>query len=113
DVAEVLHESERVVRFNQPINDWLDRLGEMPLPPYIHTRLDDPERYQTVFSRENGSAAAPTAGLHFTPELLHALRAKGALLAQVTLHIGLGTFQPVKTENVEEHQIHSERAILS
>jgi S-adenosylmethionine:tRNA ribosyltransferase-isomerase len=113
EITEVLHESERVIRFNQPINDWLDRLGEMPLPPYIHTRLDDPERYQTVFSQHKGSAAAPTASLHFTPELLHALRAKGVIFAQVTLHIGLGTFQPVKAEDITKHRIHSEQAILS
>ncbi len=113
EVTEVLHESERVLRFSKPINDWLDQLGEMPLPPYIHTRLDDPERYQTVYSQQQGSAAAPTAGLHFTPDLLHALRSKGVILAQVTLHIGLGTFMPVKEEQIEDHHIHSERAILT
>lgn len=113
DVTEVLHESERIIRFNQPINDWLDQLGEMPLPPYIHTRLEDAERYQTVYSQQRGSAAAPTAGLHFTPELLHALRAKGVIFAQVTLDIGLGTFQPVKADDIREHHIHSERAVLS
>ncbi|MCC6803691.1 MAG: tRNA preQ1(34) S-adenosylmethionine ribosyltransferase-isomerase QueA [Anaerolineae bacterium] len=113
EITDVLHESERIVRFNQPINDWLGRLGEMPLPPYIHTRLEDPERYQTVFGQQEGSAAAPTASLHFTPELLHALRAKGVIFAQVTLHIGLGTFQPVKVENIEQYQIHSEQARLS
>ena len=113
EVVEELHESERVIQFSEPIDEWLDRLGEMPLPPYIHRRLDDPERYQTVYSQEKGSAAAPTAGLHFTPELLLALRAKGVLFAQVTLHIGLGTFQPVKAEDIREHHIHSERAMLS
>lgn len=113
EIIEVLNEGERVVRFSQPINDWLDRLGEMPLPPYIHARLDDPERYQTVYSQQEGSAAAPTAGLHFTPGLLHALRAKGVIFAQVTLHIGLGTFQPVKVDDIREHHIHSERATLS
>ena len=113
DVREVLHESERIIRFNQPINDWLDELGEMPLPPYIHTRLEDAERYQTVYSQQRGSAAAPTAGLHFTPELLVALRNKGVIFAQVTLDIGLGTFQPVKAEDIREHHIHSERAVLS
>ncbi|HVU10430.1 MAG TPA: S-adenosylmethionine:tRNA ribosyltransferase-isomerase, partial [Phototrophicaceae bacterium] len=102
EVTEVLHESERVVRFSQPINDWLNKLGEMPLPPYIHTRLDDPERYQTVYSQADGSAAAPTAGLHFTPDLLHALRAKGVIFAQVILHIGLGTFMPVKVEDISD-----------
>jgi S-adenosylmethionine:tRNA ribosyltransferase-isomerase len=113
EIDEVLHESERIVRFNQPINDWLDTLGEMPLPPYIHTPLADPERYQTVFSQEKGSAAAPTASLHFTPDLLHALRAKGVIFAQVTLHIGLGTFMPVKADDIREHHIHKERAVLS
>ncbi len=113
EVTEELHESERIIRFSQPINDWLDQLGEMPLPPYIHTRLSDAERYQTVYSQQQGSAAAPTAGLHFTPELLHALRAQGVLFAQVTLHIGLGTFQPVKAEDIRQHPIHSERALLT
>lgn len=113
EVVEELHESERIVQFNRPINDALTQLGEMPLPPYIHERLADPERYQTVFSREEGSAAAPTASLHFTPELLVALREKGVIFAQVTLHIGLGTFMPVKVEDISQHQIHSERARLS
>lgn len=113
EVTEVLHESERIIRFNQPINDWLDELGEMPLPPYIHTRLEDAERYQTVYSQQRGSAAAPTAGLHFTPELLVALRNKGVIFAQVTLDIGLGTFQPVKADDIREHHIHKERAVLS
>jgi S-adenosylmethionine:tRNA ribosyltransferase-isomerase len=113
EITEVLQESERVVRFSQPINDWLDQLGEMPLPPYIHTPLIDPERYQTVFSQQKGSAAAPTASLHFTPELLVALRAKGIIFAEVTLHIGLGTFMPVKVDDILDHKIHSERAMLS
>ncbi len=113
EVVEELHESERIVQFNQPINDRLTQLGEMPLPPYIHERLADPERYQTVYNQAEGSAAAPTAGLHFTPELLHALRAKGVQFAQVTLDIGLGTFQPVKAENIRDHHIHSERARLT
>jgi S-adenosylmethionine:tRNA ribosyltransferase-isomerase len=113
EVTEVLHESERIIRFNQPINDWLDELGEMPLPPYIHIRLEDAERYQTVYSQQRGSAAAPTAGLHFTPELLVALRNKGVIFAQVTLDIGLGTFQPVKADDIREHHIHKERAVLS
>lgn len=84
------------------------QLGEMPLPPYIHEQLDDPERYQTVFSRVIGSAAAPTAGLHFTPDLLEQIRQKGVEIAFVTLHVGLGTFRPVTVERVEEHQMHSE-----
>lgn len=86
----------------------LDRLGQMPLPPYIHERLEDPERYQTVFAREWGSAAAPTAGLHFTPELLGRLEAMGVQLHKILLHVGLGTFRPVQVEDVLEHKMHSE-----
>lgn len=112
-VAEILDEAERVVEFSQPVNKLLAELGEMPLPPYIHTRLDDSERYQTVYSHFQGSAAAPTAGLHFTPELLIALRDKGVHLAYCTLHIGLDTFLPVRVEQVEQHHIHTERAILN
>ncbi|MEL6307937.1 MAG: tRNA preQ1(34) S-adenosylmethionine ribosyltransferase-isomerase QueA [Chloroflexota bacterium] len=112
-VIEELHESQRVVRFSQSVNALLVDLGEMPLPPYINHRLDDEERYQTVYSRHEGSAAAPTAGFHFTPDLLLALRDKGVKLAYVTLHIGLDTFQPVKVDDVVEHKIHSERAEMS
>lgn len=104
---------ERIVKFDAPLQPLLEKLGEVPLPPYIHTRLEDPERYQTVYARQPGSAAAPTAGLHFTPELLLALRDKGIKMAYCTLHIGLDTFQPVKVENPEEHPMHSERAILT
>ena len=86
----------------------LNELGEMPLPPYIHEKLQDRERYQTVYAKEEGSAAAPTAGLHFTPELLDRIRAMGVEVIPVLLHVGLGTFRPVKAENVEEHQMHSE-----
>ncbi|MDD4751844.1 MAG: tRNA preQ1(34) S-adenosylmethionine ribosyltransferase-isomerase QueA [Desulfitobacteriaceae bacterium] len=86
----------------------LDRVGHMPLPPYIREELADGSRYQTVYARERGSAAAPTAGLHFTRELLETIENKGIIIAQVLLHVGLGTFRPVKVENVEEHQIHSE-----
>jgi S-adenosylmethionine:tRNA ribosyltransferase-isomerase len=111
-VIEEYEGAERLIRFSQPVNDLLVQLGEMPLPPYIHTRLHDSERYQTVYSRNKGSAAAPTAGLHFTPDLLLQLRAKGVQLAYCTLHIGLDTFQPVKVENVHEHHIHSEFATL-
>ncbi len=113
EIAEVLEESERIVKFSQPVNDLLIELGETPLPPYIYTRLDDSERYQTVYNQHKGSAAAPTAGLHFTPELLIALRDKGVRLAYCTLHIGLDTFQPVRVEQVEQHHIHTERAILT
>ncbi|MGN0802143.1 MAG: tRNA preQ1(34) S-adenosylmethionine ribosyltransferase-isomerase QueA [Candidatus Faecivicinus sp.] len=88
--------------------ETLDALGEMPLPPYIHERLQDRERYQTVYAKQEGSAAAPTAGLHFTPELLQRIREKGIEVVPVLLHVGLGTFRPVKVENVEEHEMHSE-----
>jgi S-adenosylmethionine:tRNA ribosyltransferase-isomerase len=86
----------------------LDELGEMPLPPYIHEQLDNPDRYQTVFAKEIGSAAAPTAGLHFTEVLLDEIRAKGVKTVFVTLHVGLGTFRPVSSENIEEHEMHAE-----
>ena len=112
-VVEELSQASRVLEFDQPITPLLDRLGHTPLPPYIHQPLADGERYQTVYSRADGSAAAPTAGLHFTPELLLALRKQGVMLASVTLHIGLDTFKPVTTENVADHPIHSEWATLS
>ncbi|MBQ9253071.1 MAG: tRNA preQ1(34) S-adenosylmethionine ribosyltransferase-isomerase QueA [Clostridia bacterium] len=100
----------RKVRFHYEgvFEELLDRLGEMPLPPYIHEKLADPERYQTVYAREEGSAAAPTAGLHFTPELLERIRQKGITIVPVLLHVGLGTFRPVKVEDVETHVMHSE-----
>ncbi|MDU4960655.1 MAG: tRNA preQ1(34) S-adenosylmethionine ribosyltransferase-isomerase QueA [Sporomusaceae bacterium] len=100
----------RVVRFSfsGAFADLLDRLGETPLPPYIHERLSDSERYQTVYSRQRGSAAAPTAGLHFTPALLAALEAKGVSLAFITLHVGLGTFRPVAVEDITQHVMHRE-----
>lgn len=90
----------------------LERLGRMPLPPYIHEELKDSERYQTVYSRELGSAAAPTAGLHFTPELLHDIEAMGVDLAFLTLHVGLGTFRPVKEDEIEDHEMHSEFCMI-
>ena len=100
----------RIVRFNfrGAFEEILGRVGIVPLPPYIKEKLDDPERYQTVYSRENGSAAAPTAGLHFTEELLDRIRVKGIHTAFVTLHVGLGTFRPVKEDNIEDHLMHSE-----
>lgn len=113
EVIEAHEESERIIRFSQPIDDLLTTLGTTPLPPYINATLSDPERYQTVYSREQGSAAAPTAGLHFTPDLLLRLREKGVLFANCLLHIGLDTFQPVKVEDITDHKIHSERAYLS
>lgn len=112
-ILQDLGESRRLVEFAAPVNTVLDEVGHTPLPPYIHTRLDDSERYQTVFSRIDGSAAAPTAGLHFSPEVLLALRDKGVLLDYVTLHIGLDTFKPVSVERVQQHAIHREFAHLS
>ncbi len=114
--ATVLAETEaggRIVAFDPPVDEWLWDVGEVPLPPYIHTPLADPERYQTVYSRIEGSVASSTAGLHFTPELLLAARAKGVNLAFVTLHIGLDTFRPVQVEDIAQHQIHREWAELS
>jgi S-adenosylmethionine:tRNA ribosyltransferase-isomerase len=100
----------RIVEFSYEgiFEEILDRLGQMPLPPYIHERLEDPERYQTVYAREWGSAAAPTAGLHFTPQLLEQIRAMGVEVHKVLLHVGLGTFRPVQVEDVLEHKMHSE-----
>jgi S-adenosylmethionine:tRNA ribosyltransferase-isomerase len=112
-VVEELGEARRVVEFEQPIEPLLDELGQMPLPPYIHQPLRDPERYQTVFSRVDGSAASSTAGLHFTPEMLLTLRERGVALAFVTLHIGLDTFKPVTAQYVTDHTIHSEWANLA
>lgn len=94
-------------------NEILDQLGEVPLPPYIHEKLNDPERYQTVYSKVEGSAAAPTAGLHFTPEVFEKLRAKGVTIVDVTLHVGLGTFRPMDTENVKDHDMHAEVCYMS
>jgi S-adenosylmethionine:tRNA ribosyltransferase-isomerase len=102
----------RLVRFNQAVEPYLDRLGIMPLPPYIHTKLTDPGRYQTVYARVQGSAAAPTAGLHFTPELVASIQAMGVGFSFVTLHIGLDTFKPIQEESVEEHHIHTEFCVL-
>ena len=109
-IAETTDVGGRIVDFDcdGTFEAALDELGEMPLPPYIHERLQDKERYQTVYAKQEGSAAAPTAGLHFTPELLDRIREKGVDVVPVLLHVGLGTFRPVKTENVEEHEMHSE-----
>ncbi len=98
----------RQVRFEEPIETCLPQIGQIPLPPYIHTPLQDPERYQTVYAETPGSAAAPTAGLHFTPELIAELEGKGIRFARVTLHVGLDTFAPVTEENVQDHHIHTE-----
>lgn len=112
-VAEILTISEdggRTVRFfyEGVFEDVLDRLGQMPLPPYIHEKLEDKTRYQTVYAKVDGSAAAPTAGLHFTPELLEKIKRKGIDVVPVLLHVGLGTFRPVKEEDVADHHMHSE-----
>ena len=114
-VKEVKEDGNRVVEFHYEgiFLEVLERLGKMPLPPYIKAELADQERYQTVYSREVGSAAAPTAGLHFTNELLDKIRAKGVKTAFVTLHVGLGTFRPVKAENILEHHMHSELCMMS
>lgn len=110
EVLEVVEEGNRRIRFTYEgiFEEILDRLGQMPLPPYITHQLKDKNRYQTVYARHEGSAAAPTAGLHFTPELLEAIKEKGVKLAHVTLHVGLGTFRPVKVEDVAKHHMHSE-----
>lgn len=109
-VKKELEHGGRIVEFSYEgiFLENLESLGEMPLPPYIKERLEDPERYQTVYAKENGSAAAPTAGLHFTPELLEKIAAKGVKLVYLTLHVGLGTFRPVSVDNIAEHQMHSE-----
>ncbi len=106
-------EGARLVEFEVPIEPLLDDLGVVPLPPYIHEPLEEPERYQTIYARVKGSVAAPTAGLHFTPQLMKELEAKGVEFAFVTLHIGLDTFRPVRTENLEDHTMHSEYCRLS
>lgn len=110
EVLDIVDDGNRLIRFEYEgiWEEVLDRLGEMPLPPYIHHKLTDKNRYQTVYAKNEGSAAAPTAGLHFTPELLKEIEDKGVKIARVTLHVGLGTFRPVKVDNIEEHHMHSE-----
>lgn len=114
-VKEELDHGGRIVEFDYDgiFLEVLESLGEMPLPPYIHEKLDDPERYQTVYAKENGSAAAPTAGLHFTQDLLEKIEVKGVKLVYLTLHVGLGTFRPVSVDNIDEHEMHSEFYTLS
>lgn len=109
-ILEVVEGGNRLVKFEYEGNfyEMLERIGQMPLPPYIHEKLQDKERYQTVYSREPGSAAAPTAGLHFTPELMEKVRAMGVEIAYVTLHVGLGTFRPVKEKDITAHKMHTE-----
>mgnify|MGYP004505526649 FL=1 len=110
EVLEILPGGTRKVKFyyNGIFNEILDKIGLMPLPPYIHESLKEKDRYQTVYAKYEGSAAAPTAGLHFTPELLKSLEEKGVIIANVTLHVGIGTFRPVKEDTVEKHEMHSE-----
>ena len=114
EVTDVTPDGNRIIRFEYEGNFYnlLDRIGEMPLPHYITEKLEDNDRYQTVYARERGSAAAPTAGLHFTEELLGKIAAKGTEIGYVTLHVGLGTFRPVKAENIEDHKMHSEHYTL-
>lgn len=115
EITEVLEDGNRLVRFDYEgiFLEILEELGKMPLPPYIKEELQNQERYQTVYSKVSGSAAAPTAGLHFTPELLKQIEERGVKLAYVTLHVGLGTFRPVKVDDVETHDMHSEYCIIS
>ncbi len=114
EVIDVVNEGNRLVKFEYDgvFEEVLDRLGEMPIPPYITQKLEDKDRYQTVYAKNPGSAAAPTAGLHFTPELMQKIKDKGINIGFVTLHVGLGTFRPVKVEDVNEHKMHSEFYIL-
>lgn len=117
-IAECIKVADEGIRHFQMIYEGvflevLDRLGQVPLPPYIHEHLNDKDRYQTVYAKESGSAAAPTAGLHFTPQLIQELESKGILFVDITLHIGLGTFRPVKVELVEEHPMHEEYYVVS
>ena len=114
EIIDIVNDGNRLVRFEYEgvFENVLDRLGEMPLPPYITKKLEDKDRYQTVYARESGSAAAPTAGLHFTPELLRRIEEKGVNIGYVTLHVGLGTFRPVKSDYIEEHKMHSEFYVL-
>lgn len=108
EILQVLDGPVRRVRFERPVWEWIHQVGQIPLPPYIRTQLETPERYQTIFAQEPGSAAAPTAGLHFTPELVQRLQAQGIRFTQVTLHIGLDTFAPVKEEDPRQHKMHRE-----
>jgi S-adenosylmethionine:tRNA ribosyltransferase-isomerase len=112
-ISEVLDGSKRVIEFSEPVESHLKKIGNVPLPPYIHETLADPERYQTIYSRQPGSAAAPTAGLHFSPELLARIKDLGVRLAYVDLHVGLDTFAPVTEEKADEHHIHTEWCELS
>lgn len=108
EIIEILEGARRLIKFSEPIEPYFSKVGNIPLPPYIHEKLNDPERYQTVYSRDTGSVAAPTAGLHFTPHLLDQLKDKGVKIVYVTLHVGLDTFAPVTEDDPEEHKIHTE-----
>ena len=114
EVIDIVEEGNRIVRFEYEgiFEEILDELGQMPLPPYITHKLEDKNRYQTVYAEHEGSAAAPTAGLHFTKELLEEIKAKGIKIAHVTLHVGLGTFRPVKEDNILDHHMHSEFYVI-
>ena len=114
-VIDILEDGQRVIKFeyNGIFNEILDKLGTMPLPPYITKKLEDKDRYQTVYSKNLGSAAAPTAGLHFTNEILNILESKGVNIVYVTLHVGLGTFRPVKVDNINDHKMHSEYFVIT
>ncbi len=115
EVVDISHDGSRFLKFEYDgiFEEILDELGEMPLPPYITEKLEDKNRYQTVYAREEGSAAAPTAGLHFTKELLQKVKDKGVEICYITLHVGIGTFRPVKVENIDEHEMHSEFYIMT
>lgn len=108
EIVEVLEGGRRLVHFSEPVEDFFANIGHVPLPPYIHQRLEDPERYQTVYSKTSGSAAAPTAGLHFTRELMEELKTRGLRFATVTLHVGLDTFAPVNEDDPQDHVMHTE-----
>ena len=115
EIIDVLEDGNRIVKFHYEgvFNEILDKIGVMPLPPYIKERLKEKDRYQTVYAKYEGSSAAPTAGLHFTKEILEKIKEKGVKIAKVTLHVGIGTFRPVKAENIEEHQMHTEHYIMT
>lgn len=115
EIEDTIEGGLRIIRFEYEgvFEEILDKIGTMPLPPYIHEKLEDQSRYQTVYATYNGSAAAPTAGLHFTPELLEQIQAKGVDVAKVTLHVGIGTFRPVKADDVREHHMHSESYVVT
>ena len=116
EVVAIQETGERIIRFDvvsgEPMEVELERIGEMPLPPYIKEKLNEKERYQTIYSKEEGSSAAPTAGLHFTPEVIEKLKNKGVQIEEVVLHVGLGTFRPVQVDSVEEHIMHTEECFI-